>query len=101
MNYTQKLSFSANTANLSNNFIDSKKNQEAKSSAFASDSVALLGNREIGKPNSKFEHIYKKYMRKQISQYALTVGNTKKLALSKNQKRTRLKKEDFNTKLSF
>lgn len=59
---------------------------------------ALSGNREIGKP---YEKIYKKYLRKQIAQYALTVGNRSTLRLKKNQRKTRLKKEEFNTNLSF
>ena len=58
----------------------------------------LLGNREIGK---RYENIYKKYNRKHIAQYALTVGNRKALNLSKNERKTRLSKEKFNTNLSF
>ncbi len=63
--------------------------------------MALLGNREIRCLNSKFEHIYKKYMRKQIAQYALTVGNTKKIDTYKKDRKSKLSKEEINGKLSF
>jgi len=98
VNYTPIIDKSLNYINISKK---SSKKLNGRSCASPDVSSALLGNREIGKPSSKFEHIYKKYLRKQISQYALTVGNTKKSALSKNTKKTRLPKEEFNTKLSF
>lgn len=37
----------------------------------------LLGNREIRTHKSEFSHIFKKYYRKHIAQYALTVFQTK------------------------
>ena len=100
MNYTQnKSSNEVNSSNLSNNY-KNLLNIPINSTHQGID-VALLGNREIRCLNNKYAHIYKKYLRKQISQYALTVDNTKKIALSKNTKKTRLPKNEFNTKLSF
>ena len=109
MNYTQnKSSCEVNSIQIidksqkiSNIINKSSKKEEAKSFAFVSTSSALLGNREIGKPNSKFEHIYKKYLRKQISQYALTVGNTKKIDKYKKDGKSCLPKNKINGNLSF
>jgi len=57
-----------------------------------------LGNREIGK---RYENIYKKYLRKHIAQYALTVGNTKNKSTYKNDGKSKLSKSEINGNLSF
>lgn len=109
MNYTQKnTSCAINCTPIidkSIKFYNESCNYSKRGSDFSarneSNEVALLGNREIGKPNSKFEHIYKKYLRKQISQYALTVGNTKKIDRYKNDGKSCLPKETINGNLSF
>lgn len=59
---------------------------------------SLLGNREIGK---RYENIYKKYLRKHIAQFALTVGNTEKISAYKKHKKGKLSKDEFQGKLSF
>ena len=109
MNYTQKKSScEVNNSHIIDNSYKSlniinksSKKKDGKSSAFLSDSTALLGNREIGCLNNNFSHIYKKYLRKQISQYALTVDNTKKIDTYKKDGKSKLKKETINGKLSF
>lgn len=74
------------------------QNTQLNQSDFKAFEAPLLGNREIDK---LAKNVYIKYNRKQIAQYSLTVGNTKKITLSKNTKKTRLKRSEFNTKLSF
>jgi hypothetical protein len=59
---------------------------------------ALLGNREIRKP---YEKIYQKYLRKQISQYALTVGNRSTKSSTKKLDKSKMKKIEFQDALSF
>lgn len=109
MNYTtKKTSCEVNSThtiynnhNLINNFNQSSSKKEEKSSAFSLSGDALLGNREIGFLENKFSNIYKKYLRKQISQYALTVENTKEFISKTNEHRKVNRKIDFNAKLSF
>jgi len=83
MNYTKKsLSCKQNPQQIkkditiesfSSSFSEAMKKKRGESR----DSLSSpLGNREVGKLASKFSHIYKKYTRKQISQYALTVEVT-------------------------
>ena len=60
--------------------------------------MSYLVNREIG---SRFQNIWLKYHRKQIAQYTLTVGNMSGIFLKKNEKKTRLSRVEFNTRLSF
>jgi hypothetical protein len=98
MNYTQKNSINTNLSHKNIN-IDLKSNSNACSySVNESEKASPLGNREIGK---RYENIYKKYTRKHIAQYALTVENIKEIRLEKNEKKTRLSKHEFNTRLRF
>ncbi len=49
--------------------------EEIKPQIVNSVEASLLVNGEIGSVTQKFAHVYKKYSRKHIAQYALTVGN--------------------------
>jgi hypothetical protein len=55
-----------------------------------------LGNREIDK---RYVNIYKKYLRKHIAQYALTVGNTEGKSLEIRRLRKHLSNAEFKLKL--
>jgi len=82
--------------------VEFQNNQIIKNNVNKSNfSSSFLGNREIGFLENKFHHIYKKYLRKQISQYALTVDNTKKIDTYKIDGKSKLKKDTINGKLSF
>lgn len=59
---------------------------------------SLLGNRELDKPTT---NIYHKYYRKQIAQYALTVGNERVLSGSRKTPKNKLTKVQFQHRLSF
>ena len=61
-------------------------------------SETSLGNRELDKRTTS---IYYKYYRKQIAQFALTVGNVGKLKTYKNHGKTKLKKSEIKGNLSF
>lgn len=80
------------------NYTQNKRINQSDFSRFKS---PLLGNREIDKPASKFEHIFKKFNRKNIAQFALTVGNTADLIKKEKSKRKVNRKIDFNINLSF
>ena len=62
------------------------------------DSGSSLGNREVGKRNVD---IYKKYLRKQIAQFALTVGNKRVSSSSKKRDKSKLTKAQFQDSLRF
>ena len=110
MNYTQKKSSCEvnyphtidKSTNLYNN--DTKKpckNSDKRlhsSGEKKSDEMALLGNREIGK---RYENIYKKYTRKHIAQYSLTVGVTENFIKEKKAVSSTRKNKGLQTDLSF
>jgi len=56
---------------------------------------ALLGNREIDK---RYVNIYKKYLRKHIAQYSLTVGTTEGKPLEKRRLQKLLSNAEFKLK---
>jgi len=60
-----------------------------------------LGNREIRKPILKYEHIYKKYLRKHIAQYALTVESTTDYIKFKKSISSTRQNNSLKTNLSF
>jgi len=106
MNYTQKKSScklnqsQIKKISLKNINIDTNSSKEQREGSFASSSVssALLGNREIRK---RYANIYKKYTRKHIAQYALTVGVTEDFIKSKKSESSTRKNKGFKTDLSF
>ena len=82
MNYTKKTSHiqdNHKTFHSERNVISRSLFAEARSKESRNKSVVqngtLLVNREIGSLTLKRERIYKKYLRKHIAQYALTVGD--------------------------
>jgi hypothetical protein len=81
-NDTKKILFNA-----SNFYSFSKEKNDAD--------VLLLGNREIDK---RYANIYKKYLRKHIAQYALTVGNTEDKSLEKRRLQKHLLNAEFKLK---
>lgn len=83
MNYTKKpLAFQQNQKNIKSNrnflksslFAEERSKKEVAKSGDKNSS--LLVNREIGFKASKSSKIYKKYLRKHVAQYALTVGDS-------------------------
>lgn len=106
MNYTEKkptcevnfIPLPQNSKNITNLEPKLLRDEERLSEEKRNSVGSLLGNREIDK---RYENIYKKYLRKHIAQFALTVGNTKKISTYKNDGKSKLKKDDFNGKLSF
>ncbi len=79
-------------------FSNKNQNNNVNSSIVNTVKTVPLGNGEIGK---HYKHIFQKFNRKHIAEYALTVGNTKQIRLGKNEKKTRLKKSEFNNRLRF
>jgi len=84
------------TLNISNK---SSKNDEIKNTTFVSTPDALLGNREVGKRSLKISNIYRKFIDKQITQYALTVGNITDRPLEKRRLGKTLSKAEFKLKV--
>jgi hypothetical protein len=82
MNYTKKSSFTQHSHKNINSernvisrslFAEERSKESRNKSAVLKD--AFLVNREIGFLAQKKERIYKKYLRKHVAQYALTVGD--------------------------
>ncbi len=105
MNYTQKKStFITKYQTSSNQSLNPSisanrktKKEGISDSSFSSD-VALLGNREIG---SRYANTYKKYNRKHIAQYALTVGVTEGYIKSKKSNPNSKQNRGLKNSLSF
>ena len=90
VNYSHTIDKSLNSLINSNNIVN---NEAIKS--------PLLGNREIGCLNNKYAHIYKKYLRKQISQYSLTVEVTEDYIKSKKSNPNSKQNKGQKNSLSF
>jgi len=105
MNYTQKKSFckskSSQNQKISINLNQNRMKQKEGSSASLSDSAVLLGNREIRCQTSKYSNIYKKFQRKHIAQYALTVEVTEDYIKSKKSNPNSKQNRGQKNSLSF
>jgi len=102
MNYTKKSSSCKQNPQTFNKIdknsqISSKIEQKRGSASFAN-SAALLGNIEIGKLAYKISPKYIRFYNKQISQYALTVGNITDRPLEKRRLEKTLNKAEFKLK---
>jgi len=95
MNYTQKKSSckpnqqKINKKSTKNTSIIEEKNISVS---------AFLGNREIGK---RYKNIHKKYTRKHVAQYSLTVGVTENFIKEKKRVSSTRKNKGLQTDLSF
>jgi len=112
MNYTQKKSScevnylhtidkQSNTINNANFEPKQLRDDERLSEEKRNSVGSSLGNREIGKLDNKFSHIYKKYMRKQISQYSLTVESTEDYIKTKKSNPNSKQNKGQKNSLSF
>ena len=95
MNYIQKTPNCKQNQKKSSKLSNIVKNNNIDISC---DSSSLV-NREIGCQTSNYSHIYKKFLRKHIAQYALAVGNITDKPLEKRRLSKVLSKAEYKLKL--
>jgi hypothetical protein len=113
MNYTKKTPFLEEQSNKSINFaqipLDIRQNAIQKEELSLSSvcsrgrekqkkSEALLVNGEIDKPAEKYQKLYERYLRQEIAQYSLTVGNITDNKIEKRRLKKTLSKAEFKLK---